>query len=92
MPGYLGVELDRRTDGGSGALVSEVVPGSAAAEAGIKVGDIVVAVDGDRISGQAGLIATIRDLEPGDTAEVSVVRDGDPVDVTVVLGERPPES
>ena len=90
--GYLGVELDRRTDGGSGALVSEVVPGSAAAEAGIRVGDIVVAVDGDRISGQAGLIATIRDLEPGDTAEVSVVRDGDPVDVTVVLGERPPES
>jgi putative serine protease PepD len=88
--GYLGVQLDRRVDGGSGALVSEVVAGSAADKAGIKVGDVVVAVDGEPITGQAGLIATIRNLAPGDNAEVSLVRDGEPLDVSVVLGERPP--
>ena len=71
------MELDSRTDGGSGALVADVVSGSAAAKAGIKVGDVVVAVDGEQISGQAGLIATIRDLAPGDTTKVSLVRDGD---------------
>ncbi len=87
--GYLGVELESRTDGGSGALVADVVSGSAAAEAGIEVGDVVVAVDGEQISGQAGLIATIRDLEPGDTTKVALVRDGDTLDVTVVLGRRP---
>jgi S1-C subfamily serine protease len=90
--GYLGVQLERRLDGGSGALVGKVVVGSAAETAGIKVGDVVVAVDGEPISGQAALIATIRDLAPGDSTTVSVVRDGQSFDVTAVLGERPPDS
>ncbi len=90
--GYLGVQLEQRTDGGSGALVGKVFAGSAAATAGIKVGDVVVAVDGEPITGQAALIATIRDLAPGDTTTVSVVRDGQSFEVTAVLGERPPES
>ena len=90
--GYLGVQLDSRTDGGNGALVSEVEPGSAAAKAGITVGAVVVAVDGQTISGTAGLVATIRDFAPGDTTKVSLVRDGDPTDVTVEVGRRPPGS
>lgn len=90
--GYMGVQLDRRTDGGSGALVADVVAGSGAAKAGIKVGDVVVAIDGEPITGQAALVATIRDLAPGESATVSLVRDGEPVDVSVVLGERPPDS
>jgi S1-C subfamily serine protease len=90
--GYLGVQLDRRTDGGSGALVAEVFVDSAAAKAGVKVGDVVVAINGEPISGQAALIATIRDLAPGDHTAVSLVRDGKPFDVSVVLGERPPNS
>ena len=92
VSGYLGVQLDHRTDGGSGALVSDVVKGSAAAKAGIKVGDVVVAIGGEPITGQAALVATIRDLAPGDSTTVSIVRDGTPVDVSVVLGERPPDS
>ena len=88
--GYLGVQLEGRRDGGSGALVAEVVPGSAANEAGIRVGDVVVAVDGEPITGQAGLVATIRTLAPGEHAEVSLIRDGVPLEVTAVLGERPP--
>jgi S1-C subfamily serine protease len=90
--GYLGVELTSRTDGGSGALVAKVVTGSAAAEASIDVGDVVVAVDGEPIDGEAGLIATIRDLRPGDRITVSVVRDDRTLDIGVVLGERPPDS
>jgi S1-C subfamily serine protease len=92
VSGYLGVQLERRRDGGSGALVAEVFPGLAAAKAGIDVGDVVVAVDGETISGQAGLGATIRNLVPGDEAIVSLVRDGNPLDVSVVVGERPPDS
>ncbi|MDP9463013.1 MAG: trypsin-like peptidase domain-containing protein [Actinomycetota bacterium] len=92
VSGYLGVQLQRRTDGGSGALVADVVANSAAAEAGIKVGDVVVAVDGEPITGQAALVATIRNLVPGDQAAVSLVRDGATIEVTAVLGERPPDS
>ncbi|MEY2581113.1 MAG: hypothetical protein QOE09_962 [Ilumatobacteraceae bacterium] len=88
--GYLGVQLDRRTDGGSGAVVAEVVLGSSADKAGIKVGDVVIAVDGEPITGQAGLVATIRNLAPGNSATVSLVRGGKPLDISVVLGERPP--
>ena len=87
--GYLGVQLDRRTDGGSGALVSDVVAGSAAQKAGITVGDVVTAVDGEPITGQAGLIATIRNLAPGDKTTVSIVRGGKPIEVSVVLDKRP---
>jgi S1-C subfamily serine protease len=90
--GYLGVQLERRTDGGSGALVGQVVHGSGADKAGIQVGDVVVAVNGQPITGQAALIATIRDLAPGDKAAVSLTRDGKPLDVDVVLGARPPNS
>jgi S1-C subfamily serine protease len=89
VSGYLGVQLERRHDGGSGALVAEVVPSSAAATAGIKVGDVVVAVNGEPITGQAGLVATIRNLAPGAHAKVSLVREGSPVEVVAVLGERP---
>lgn len=92
IPGYLGVQLESRRDGGSGALVVEVVAGLAAANAGIEVGDVVVAVDGEPISGQAGLGATVRNLAPGDEAIVSLVRDGKPLDVSVVVGARPPDS
>jgi putative serine protease PepD len=90
--GYLGVQLQHRTDGGSGALVAEVFAGSGAETSGIKVGDVVVKIDGQPISGQAALIATIRDLAPGNHTAVELVRDGKPLNVTVVLGERRPNS
>ncbi len=89
---YLGVQLERRTDGGSGALVAEVVADSAAAEAGIEVGDVVVAVNGEPITGQAALVATIRSLAPGEKAAVSLVRGGAAIELIAVLGERPPDS
>jgi putative serine protease PepD len=90
VSGYLGVQLERRRDGGSGALVSEVARGSAADKAGIKVNDDVVAVDGEPITGQAALVATIRNLSPGSRVEVSLVRAGKPLEVTAVLDQRPP--
>lgn len=92
VSGYLGVQLERRRDGGSGALVSDVVSGSAADKAGIKVGDVVVAVDGEPITGQAALVATIRNLTPGTEVHVSLVRDGKSMDATATLGERPPNT
>ena len=90
--GFLGVVLERRRDGGSGALVTDVSAGSAAATAGVLVGDVVVAVDGEPISGQAALIATIGSRAPGDEVTVAVVRDGKPIEVRAVLGRRPPQS
>jgi serine protease Do len=53
------------------------------------VDDVVIAVDGVTITGDAGLVATIRDLSPGDTVRVDLVRDGNARTVTATLGARP---
>ena len=86
--GFLGVSLDDRTDGGQGAVVTRVTEDSPAAEAGIEVGDVVIAVDDAATDGSAGVIAAIRDHAPGDAVEVVVVRDGDEETFRVVLVER----
>lgn len=87
--GYLGVGLDERTDGGRGALISEVADGSPAADAGLEAGDVVVATDGTPVDGQAAFIAAIRDKSPGDAIDIVVLRGGTRVTLTATLIERP---
>ncbi len=87
--GYLGVELDDRRDGGQGAVVTSVQDGTPAAAAGVESGDLVVAADGAAIDGATGLIAAIRDLQPGDSTTITVMRDGTRIDLTVTLTVRP---
>jgi S1-C subfamily serine protease len=89
VQGYLGVGIENRVDGGQGAVISDVESGSPADDGGIKTGDVIVAVDGFAVDGASGLVAAIRDQAPGDGIELSVVREGTPVDVTVTLVERP---
>jgi S1-C subfamily serine protease len=87
--GYLGVELDDRRDGGQGAVIRSVQDATPAADAGVEAGDLVVAADGVAIDGATGLIAAIRDLQPGDSTTITVVRNGDRIDLTVTLTDRP---
>lgn len=86
---YLGVELEDRRDGGQGAVVVAVQDDTPASAAGLEAGDLVVAVDGSATDGSTGLIAAIRDLQPGDSATITVLRDGDELSFDVVLTERP---
>jgi putative serine protease PepD len=89
--GYLGVSLDNRLDGGSGALITEVQSGSPADDAGLKVGDAVVAIDSDDVTGLAGFVAEIRDRDPGQEVTIDVRRDGELVSVRATLVQRPQE-
>ncbi len=75
--GFLGVGLAAREDGGQGAIITNVQPGSPADKAGILIDDVVLAVDGEPIDGQAGLVAAIRDAEPGQTVKIEIFRDGE---------------
>jgi len=88
VEGFLGVGIDDRSDGGSGALITEVSPGSPAADAGIEAGDIVVAADGRSIAGLGGLVDRIRDTEPGGSLTLTILRDGDRIERTATLVER----
>ncbi|WP_127347613.1 Do family serine endopeptidase [Pseudidiomarina mangrovi] len=73
-----------------GAFVSEVVEGSAAAEAGIQSGDVIIAVNNDRIRTFADLIARVGTVGAGNEIEVTVLREGKErkLDVTLRSEER----
>lgn len=76
-------------DAREGALVQEVVPGSAAEKAGMKVGDVIVAVDGEAVSGASKLRATIGLKRQGDKIRLDVLRDGQQRKLVATLEERP---
>lgn len=84
--------LDQQTallgDVPKGALVVEVVTGSAAAKAGVKNGDIVVAIDGEKVGNvRGGLAGLIGSKKIGASLEVEVFRDGKTVKATAILEE-----
>lgn len=89
VEGYLGVGLDDRLDGGSGARVTGVEIGSPAYAAGVVAGDVIVDVDGLAISGPEDLVATIRDLDPGIEVRLQVVRSRVVSTLTATLVRRP---
>ncbi|MDQ7829341.1 MAG: trypsin-like peptidase domain-containing protein [Armatimonadota bacterium] len=70
-----------------GVLVADVPPGGPAAAAGIRPGDIIVAINGRRIENINELRRTLFDYKPGDRVRVEVVRDGRRLTVTVTLTE-----
>jgi S1-C subfamily serine protease len=91
----LGVQLVEMTpelrehlggEGEIGVLVSKVLPGTPAKEAGIRVGDLIIAVDGQEVSESTDIRRALAD-NSGETFDVEVIRDGTPVSVEVTLPE-----
>ncbi|AOJ00746.1 MULTISPECIES: Do family serine endopeptidase [Burkholderia] len=74
----------------SGAIVAGVLQGGPADKAGIKPGDILVSVDGEEITDTTKLLNVVAQIKPGTPTKVHVVRKGKELDVTVVIGKRPP--
>ncbi|MEJ7748496.1 MAG: trypsin-like peptidase domain-containing protein [Candidatus Limnocylindrales bacterium] len=66
-----------------------VEPGTPAAKAGIKDGDIIVKVNGRAIDGDHPLDATLSQSSPGDSVQVEVLRDGQTISLELTLGTRP---
>lgn len=79
----LGLEQPR------GAVVELVQEGSGADQAGVRVGDVIVEVDGADLATMPELVALVRRRSPGDTIVLTVLREGERLSITVELGERP---
>ncbi len=75
-------------DGTQGALVSQVVDGSAAEKAGIVAGDVITAVNGRAVKDAAGLRNSIGLLSIGEKVDLTLLRDGKSRRVTAVVSER----
>ncbi|MFD0915848.1 Do family serine endopeptidase [Pseudahrensia aquimaris] len=96
--GWLGVQIQPVTKDiaeslgladARGAIVSETQPNSPALTAGLKAGDVIVKVGDTDIEGPRELAKTIANLEPNETVDVAIYRDGDSRTVSVKLGELP---
>jgi hypothetical protein len=73
---------------GPGVRVQQVMPGSAAEEAGIVAGDVLVAVDGEEVADLRLFSAILKARVPGDVVEVTVLRAGERMVVEAVLRAR----
>jgi S1-C subfamily serine protease len=88
-------QLDLPVD--HGALVVEATEDGPADDAGVQGGDsdtgaggdVITAVDGERVNASDDLAAAIAAKQPGDTVELEIYRDGEKETVEVELGERP---
>jgi len=81
----IGVQLER-SSGMAGARVREVSPGGPAERAGIRGGDLIIAVNGTNVRGEQSarrVIELLRGVRPGDKVNLSVVRAGKTRDLTV---------
>jgi serine protease Do len=96
--GYLGAQV-RTLDEGlahafnvpdtSGALVEDVTPGGPADKALLMNGDVIRKYNGQPVADAGQLIALVTDSKPGTVATFDILRDGNPLNVEVTLGERP---
>jgi serine protease Do len=93
--GYLGVMIGNvdpkvakalGTNSTNGAIVQQVDPGSPAAKAGLKTYDIITRLNGQTMQDSGQLQVAVGELPPGTTANLTVVRNGKPMDVSVKVG------
>jgi serine protease Do len=72
----------------AGLEITEVYPGEPAEEAGVKVGDILVTLDGQEVKDIDQLYNLVGRHPPGRRVRLQLVRDGEAIDLTVKLGFR----
>ena len=79
----LGVNLGGVEPNGGGVRVDGVSPGGPAAEAGVKAGDVIVAIDAKPVATGRELVRAMEAIEPGEKVELGLKRDGKPLEIAV---------
>ncbi len=95
-PAFLGISVqeelgyDESGEAEPRLVIQTVVEGSAAEEAGIKVGDIFLSIDGTPISSHGQMVIVIGSRQPGDVLKIRIQSDGEEKEVEATLKTRPP--
>ncbi len=87
-PGFMGVAGTPDDGGLPGVVIREVTADSGADDAGVLLGDRVLRVDGAPVSTVEELAGLVQSSFPGDTVDLELIRDGQEITITVVLGGR----
>src|SRR3984885_9287540 len=94
--GYLGVSLNDVTPANAsffnlktatGAIAAQVTPDSPASRAGLKNGDVIDSLNGEKIENGSALQVAVSEIAPGTTIELGVLRNGNPQTLKVQVGE-----
>jgi putative serine protease PepD len=86
---YLGVSMAGADGSAGGALVGAVSSGGPAADAGLRTGDTITAIDGTKVADSNALISVIAAKDPGDKVTLTVRRGSDSSQHTVTLATQP---
>jgi serine protease Do len=98
--GYLGVQISPLGEDlaeslglakNSGEFIQGVEPGKGADKAGIKAGDVIVSVNGQEVNPDQNLSSIVANQPIGSKVPIVLIRNGQRMTVTAVVGERPPE-
>ena len=79
------IASDLKLSSRNGVYIVEVSKGGAADKAGIKAGDVLIAIDSVKITNSASVQETVSRFSPDETAEVTIIRDGKEITKTVVF-------
>jgi len=83
---YIGIQLRQATDG---VEIISIVPSGGADKAGLKTGDVILEVDGERVFGPEDLMNVVHEHDAGDTVKVRYRRDGKYAELAVTLTKMP---
>ncbi|MCB1975964.1 MAG: trypsin-like peptidase domain-containing protein, partial [Nitrosomonas sp.] len=96
--GWLGVSMQDMTEeladsfklsSATGALIAGVLKDGPADRAGIKAGDIMIAIEGEPVLNSSELLNRVAALAPGATATVTIIRDKKEMEIQIKVGVRP---
>jgi len=96
--GYLGVGIQPVTEDlasalglerAYGAIVADLRPGTPAEAAGLRVGDVILSLDGEKVAGPSDLSKAVGGRDPGEAVRLGVRRDGDDLALEVALAALP---
>ncbi|MDE2357514.1 MAG: Do family serine endopeptidase [Alphaproteobacteria bacterium] len=98
--GYIGATIEDLTDelatswgleGKKGAVVAGLVPGGPSSRAGLKVGDVIVKVNGQDVDSATAVTREVAKAQVGGKIQLDLYRNGKPASVTITAGLRPSE-
>jgi serine protease Do len=94
--GYLGISINDVTPvnasffnlkDASGAIIAQITPDSPAAQAGLRTGDVVRELNGQKIADSSALQMAVSEDQPGQTIQLGIIRNGTPMQISVKVGE-----
>jgi S1-C subfamily serine protease len=89
---FIGIEMGENTTDIKGVYIQSVTPGYPAEKAGIKAGDIITSFAGTAVESPLDLFSQIITQNVGDQVTVKVNRNGESIELTLIIGEKPQQT